>query len=245
MAPVDPVRDDDFRTCDLFPLLDTLDQVQTWIKDTDLRYRRVSRGFLLNYSLRDESHAIGRTDHDLSPAHLADQYHRDDRLVLAGTSIIDRIELVGRYDHSAGWNLTSKIPLRDPRGRIIGTAGITRSLPDAGEVDFPVRAMGRVMRLIREHYHRDLGNEELAAAMGVSVRAFERRFQRHFHLSPQQYLRRVRVTEACRALLQGNAPLVEIALACGFYDQSHFGREFRRLMGESPARYRRRYDPGA
>lgn len=232
---------DPFRACDIFQLLDDLENVQCWIKDRSLRYRRINRGFLLNYSLRSEAEAIGRTDHDLSPTHLADQYHRDDVAVLAGASISNRIELVGRYDHSAGWNLTSKFPFRDGRGGIIGTVGMTRSLPDAGDVDFPFREMGRVVRLMREQFRREIANEELAAAMGVSVSAFERRFSRHFQTTPQQYLKRLRVTEACRALIHNDAPLVEIALACGFCDQSHFGREFRRCMGETPRQYRQRY----
>src|SRR3954464_10057912 len=65
-------------------LFDFLADVQFWIKDAAGRYVRVNRGLLMNYGFPDESAIVGRTDRDLFPPHLADQYQRDDRTVLAG-----------------------------------------------------------------------------------------------------------------------------------------------------------------
>ena len=71
---------------------------------------------------------IGKTDYDLSPAFLADQFRLDDEYVLAGNRIVDRIELVGQPDGLTVWNLTNKIPLVDAGGSVVGTAGLTRNL---------------------------------------------------------------------------------------------------------------------
>ena len=76
-------------------------------------------------ALRD---VIGKTDYDLSPAFLADQFRLDDEHVLAGNRIVDRIELVGQPDGLTVWNLTNKIPLVDADGSVVGTAGLTRNL---------------------------------------------------------------------------------------------------------------------
>src|SRR3954468_13967250 len=81
-----------FPPCELF---DFLPEVQFWIKDRHGRYEWVNVEFLLNYALERREEVIGRTDFDLSPAHLAAQYDADDQLVLAGDPVINRVELVG------------------------------------------------------------------------------------------------------------------------------------------------------
>ena len=68
----------------------------------------------------------GKSDYDFFPKALAESYIEDDRRVLAGERISTRIELVLHGDRTIGWNLTSKLPLRDCDDVIIGTAGISR-----------------------------------------------------------------------------------------------------------------------
>lgn len=65
-----------------------------------------------------------------------------------------------------------------------------------------------------------------------------RAFSRATGLTPYAYLLQRRL-ERARALLGGSQPLAEIALACGFADQSHLTRLFTRLYGVSPGRYAR------
>jgi AraC-like DNA-binding protein len=223
-------------------LFDHLDGVQCWIKDRECRYEWVNRGFLLNYALERVEQVAGRTDHDLSPAHLADQYKLDDERVLRGEPVDNRIELVGRFDRTAIWSQTTKKPVFDRRGRIVGTVGMTRMV-DASvvESDREDAAIGRVLAHMRMHFAEPLSNPQLARIAGRSVRAFERLFRRQMQLTPQLYLRRMRVRLACQALVTRTAPLAEVAAAHGFYDQSHLVREFRRETGLTPRAYRLRY----
>lgn len=51
-------------------------------------------------------------------------------------------------------------------------------------------------------------------------------------------MRRLRIESTCRELATSEAPIVEIALAAGFCDQSHFTRTFKRLTGIAPSQYR-------
>ena len=223
-------------------LFDFIEDLQFWIKDRQGRYGWVNRGFLLNYSLERREEVIGKTDYDLSPEHLADQYVLDDERVLAGHRIVSRVELVGRFDHTAVWSVTDKVPLADARGRIIGTTGITRPLRGRpGDAAWPREEMSEVVAFIRGHHAEAIGNETLARLAGLSLRAFERKFLKLFHVSPQQYLRRMRVRLACHALVYSHQALAQIAGACGFCDQSHFTREFRRETGLTPGQYRQRY----
>ncbi len=226
----------------LAALFDDLDGIQSWVKDRDGRYAWVNRGFLLNYAFDRPEQVLGRTDHDLSPVHLADQYRTDDELVLGGEAIDDRMELVGGFDRTARWSRTTKRPLRDRTGRIVGTVGMTRVVdPAVVATDVPSAVLGRVLAHVRTHFAEPVDNAALAAVAGRSVRAIERLFQRHLGVTPQHYLRRLRVRLACRALVHGAASLTAVAHAHGFYDQSHFVREFRRETGLTPGAYRVRY----
>lgn len=223
-------------------LFDCIEGVQFWVKDREGRYRAMNRACLLDYSLMSFAEAEGKTDFDLSPAHIATQFRLDDERVLKGVTIVNRVELVGRFDHTAVWCVTDKVPLRDVRGRTVGTAGVARPLArDAESPATADAALARAFAFLREHLAEPLDNATLARHAGLSVRVLERRFREAFHLAPQQYLRRLRVRLACHPLVYSELMLADIAMRHGFCDQSHFGREFRRETGMTPRQYRERF----
>jgi AraC family transcriptional regulator len=80
---------------------------------------------------------------------------------------------------------------------------------------------------------------DLAAAQGVHPVSLARAFRRHFGLTPADYVRRLRLEEARRRVEQGREPLADVALACGFADQSHLTRAFRGRFGTTPGRRRK------
>jgi AraC-like DNA-binding protein len=222
-------------------LFDTLPDVQAWIKDAQRRYLWVNRTFLLNYGMHDIAQVLGKTDDDLSPPHLATHFREGDEAVLTGQTVQGRLELVGRYDHTASWCFTTKRPVLDVRGRAIGTAGITRML-DATQIDQreDIR-LGVVISLMTRHLGKAITNTEMARAAGMSARAFERSFQREYGLPPQQYLKRLRIQTACRLLVDTRESIAAIAQRCGFADQSHLTREFRHITKTTPGAYREEY----
>jgi AraC-like DNA-binding protein len=225
----------------LLDLFEHLPGVQFWVKDRAGRYLVMNRACLHDYGFTELAEARGRTDDELSPGHIAAQFRLDDERVLKGESIMNRIELVGRFDHTAVWCVTDKVPLFDECGRIVGTAGVARR---GRRAEFPATAdtsMARALDYLREHASLPVRNAELARHAGVSIRVLERRFHEAFYVSPQQYLRRLRLRMACHPLVYSEQPIAEIAAAHGFCDQSHFGREFRRETGMTPREYRSRF----
>jgi AraC-like DNA-binding protein len=190
-----------------------------------------------------EEDVVGKTDYDLSPSFLADQYRLDDEQVLTGKRIVNRIELVGQPEGLTVWNVTNKIPLTDTDGAIIGTAGITQRLDTPKQGIALATEFGPLLAYLRDHYHEPITNQRLARLAHMSVRAFERKFRGSFHVTPQKYLRKLRLCMASRALVYTNQPLANVALSCGFVDQSHFAREFRRYFGRTPRDYRAHYSP--
>ena len=79
----------------------------------------------------------------------------------------------------------------------------------------------------------------LEARVGLSVTHFRRRFSAILHISPSRYITTIRVNAAIKLLTSTRMLLTEIAHACGFYDQSHFIRTFKRIRRQTPAQYRR------
>jgi AraC-like DNA-binding protein len=227
----------------LAELFDCVEDAVVWVKDRDGRYCWVNRAFLINYELDGHGRRagtgeiVGKTDYELSPSFLADQFRLDDEQVLAGKRIVNRIEQVGQPDGKPVWNVTNKIPLIAADGSIIGTAGITRRLstdsPDDAASEF-----GAVLAYMRDHFHTPITNQQLARRAHMSVRAFERKFLATFHLTPQRYLRKLQMRMASRALVYTTQALAEVAVSSGFADQSHFTREFRRHFGRTPREYR-------
>lgn len=225
---------------ELLGLFDHLPEAMAWIKDEGHRFHWANRSFVLHLGLQSAVQMVGRTDFDFFNAALANQHRFDDEKVLSGEQVIARIELVGLFEHTARWCVTSKIPLHNRRGRIIGTAGVTYPLKDK-EIAMAHVPLGPAMHFISEHYGESIDNSKLAKACGLSVRSFERHFRAMYQTSPHDYIRQMRVRMSCNALVYSAKTLSELATEFGFSDQSHFAKEFRHYFGETPSAYRRRY----
>jgi AraC-like DNA-binding protein len=80
--------------------------------------------------------------------------------------------------------------------------------------------------------------DEIAAAASIHPVHLSRIFRRHFRCTIAEYIRCLRAELACSALAKSNKSLIEIAAECGFSDQSHFSKNFKRIMNVTPAEYR-------
>jgi len=80
---------------------------------------------------------------------------------------------------------------------------------------------------------------QLADDCGVHPSYLSTAFRRTFGCTVGEFRRQRRIDDAVDALNRGGLPLAQVAVACGFTDQSHFSREFKRAVGMTPAAYRR------
>src|SRR4029077_16290170 len=126
---------------------------------------------------------------------------------------------------------------------IIGTAGITRAAGPAGSLEATAPGFGPALAHMRAHFHHEITNRHLASISNMSLRAFERQFRSAFHLTPQRFLRKLRLRLASRALMYTDESLADIALKSGFADQSHFSPGFRRQLARTPREYPENYKP--
>jgi AraC family transcriptional regulator len=100
-------------------------------------------------------------------------------------------------------------------------------------------ALRRVCEFVESHLEDDINLEALAAEARLSVYHFARGFKLSTGVSPHRYVLEQRVKRARQLLVQTDLPLSAIASAVGFFDQGHFSRQFRSLVGTTPSGFRR------
>lgn len=103
----------------------------------------------------------------------------------------------------------------------------------------PPAWLSRVKEYLRENFSTPPKLADLALAAGVHQTHLARVFRQFEHCTVGDYVRRVRIENAQRQILASNTSLVDIALATGFADQTHFNRSFRRVTGMTPTGFRR------
>ncbi|PIT03610.1 hypothetical protein TSA1_24730 [Bradyrhizobium nitroreducens] len=102
----------------------------------------------------------------------------------------------------------------------------------------PKWRLRRVEQYIANHFDRCISLAELANVAGLSRMHFAAQFRAATGYRPREYLLHHRTAHAKMLLANTERPLAEIALAVGFSTQAHFSTVFKRISGESPARWR-------
>jgi AraC-like DNA-binding protein len=166
-----------------------------------------------------------------------------------------------RWSNSAAEGLDDLILLRDPL-----TAGLTRALAEQGDAAghqfahcigqilamhlarpevprakvnaLPKWRLRRVEQHIASHFERGISLSELANVAGLSRMHFAAQFRAATGYRPREYLLNHRIEHAKSLLTSTQRPLAEIALAVGFSTQAHFSTVFKRISGQTPARWR-------
>jgi AraC-like DNA-binding protein len=104
----------------------------------------------------------------------------------------------------------------------------------------------RVLSHVDSNLDTTIRNNDLAAVARLCESHFNVAFRQSVGQSPHEYIIRRRMERAQGLMLSTDKGLSEIAAECGLADQPHFTRLFRRVVGESPAAWRRaRANPGA
>jgi AraC family transcriptional regulator len=116
--------------------------------------------------------------------------------------------------------------------------GIPRSSSRAKVSALPKWRLARTVDYVEAHLGERITLLDMAAAAGLTRMHFAAQFRTATGLRPHEFLLRRRVDRAQALLAETQTPLVEVALGVGFQTQAHFSTVFRRLVGETPWRWR-------
>lgn len=100
------------------------------------------------------------------------------------------------------------------------------------------KRLKRVLAYIDEHLEENIGLQELATVARLSQCHFSEMFKQSLGFPPYRYVLLQRIERAKRYLRQSDQPINEVALLCGFADQSHLNKHFRKSVGMTPRAFR-------
>ena len=104
------------------------------------------------------------------------------------------------------------------------------------------RRVPRWLEQAREFLHARFSEtvalEDVAKSVGIHPVHLARVFRQTYCCTIGEYIRRLRIEFACREVSLTDTPFTEIAVTAGFYDQSHFSRTFKQIVGLTPREYR-------
>ncbi len=223
------------------PLFDFLPDLYFFVKDRDGVFVSGNPPLMRLLGAEREGDYIGKTDLDFFSGAVAAQYrHEDLKVIRNAAPEVDRIWPVPARTGVLEWYVCTKIPVRSRRGGVAGVAGVMRDSRRAGPVLKPYVEMTEVVGYLMRHYRERIGIGRLASLAHLSVSGLERKFRALFGVTPKKYQTLLRVRAACRDLRQTDRKVLAVGLDHGFCDHSHFTREFTRLVGLPPGRYRER-----
>lgn len=187
---------------------------------------------------KDKRALIGKTATKVFPARFGRVYTAQDKAVVRlNSKLIDQFELHLYPGRQPGWCLTSKVPLHDSQGRVLGVAGISCDLQAAEGTHPAYQRLAAAARYIQQHYAQPLKLSHLATLANMSVAQIERYFHKVFHLTLRQMLLKTRL-DAASVLLASDLGITGIAVRCGYTDHSAFTRQFKATVGVTPSDYR-------
>jgi PAS domain S-box-containing protein len=131
-------------------LLDSLPD-SIFFKDAESRFTRVSPAMARRFGLSDPAKVVGRTDFDFfDQAHAAEAFADEQAILQTGEPIVGKVEREVWPSGPVQWALTTKMPLRDAAGRIVGTFGLARDITEQKRVEEALRESETRFRAIFE-----------------------------------------------------------------------------------------------
>ena len=221
-------------------LFDHITDLVYFIKNGEGQYVVVNQSLVERCGYRTKQDLIGCTADQIYPHPLGERYRAQDETVLkTGTPIVNQLELQLYPSRGRGWCLTHKVPLRDKARQVIGLVGTSKDLHAPIEKSEDYTLMAQTIQFVQTNFGQSFTMADLAAMAKLSPYQFEQRIQKIFEITPRQFVHKVRMDAAVRRLSETDDPIAQIALDCGYTDQSTFSRQFKQTVGISPAHYRR------
>ena len=120
-------------------LLDAIPD-RLYVKDTDSQFLRINRQLATILGVSHPKEAIGKTDFDFFEAdHAREAFEEEAGIMRSGRALIGKVEQEILLDGTRTWLLTTKMPVRDVAGTIVGTFGISKDITELKQAEEALR----------------------------------------------------------------------------------------------------------
>ncbi len=219
-------------------LFDHISDVVYFIKNECGEYLIVNKTLVERCAVKSKAELLGKTAAEVLRPPLGDRFAaQDQQLLKTGTPMLSQLELHLYPNGNVGWCLTTKLPLRNRRGKIIGLVGVSQDLriPDTATDEY--RQLAAAIEYAEARLSSPPSVPKLAEVAKMSVT------NSIDECGSRSDWSRTMVGEdsldaAQRMLQSTELPIATIALQTGYFDQSAFTRQFRRATGLSPSQFR-------
>jgi len=118
-----------------------------YFKDAQSRFVKVSQALAKRLGVAHPDEAVGKTDFDFYPDAKAREFYEDEqRIIKTGEPLINKIERQVRKNGEVAWSSTTKVPLRNRDGSVVGIVGINRDITDLKVAEQKIEAINRELR---------------------------------------------------------------------------------------------------
>jgi len=97
----------------------------------------------------------------------------------------------------------------------------------------------KALDFIEKNYHQNILIEDIATSVGLSTDYFSRMFKQFIGVTPQEYVKNVRLAKATELLREHDMRITQVAEKVGFEDPGYFTRQFKKILGITPSQYQR------
>lgn len=128
-----------------------------YFKDADSRLILFNDAFMSWHGLKDPDATLGKTDFDLfSKEHAKDAYEDEKGIMETGTPVVGKEEKETWEDGHVSWVSTTKLPLKDEQGNVVGTFGISRNITESKLNEIKLKQYTKKLCRINEQMKEEL-----------------------------------------------------------------------------------------
>jgi AraC-like DNA-binding protein len=220
-------------------LFDRSPDVAFFVKDAAGRYVAVNDSLVARHGLQSKAQVIGKYPRDICPGDFGRiPTAQDEKVLCTGRPLVDHLEMQWHRPNDPVWCLTTKLPILDSGGAVIGLIGFSRDVRVSLEPHQIPPGFARALEEFEQSLSAEVTPAWLARRTKLSSQRLARLIKRLFGLTPSQFITKSRIAAASRMLLERERSVAEIAHACGFCDHSAFTRAFRSATGITPSEFR-------
>lgn len=223
----------------LAELFDSTHDMAFFVKDAQGRYVAVNDSLVQRHGWREKSDVIGKRSSDICEGELGTvPSQQDQRVLRTGKALLNQLEMQWYRPPALTWCLTTKLPMRDADGKIVGLIGFSKDVRTMVDPEEIPAAFAKALAEFEQHLYPDVTPVWFAEKCELTARRLATLIRKVFDLTPGQFIAKMRIDAATRLLRETDLSVSDVAHQCGFYDHSAFTRAFRKATGTTPRSFR-------